>query len=1087
MVRWKKGELCGKVDEKLMGNAVDFIYEFSQNEGKVISEDKIMHITKMCREEKYYNSNMARIVLIGRVNAGKSMLVNAMLGKRLAAVEVFEKTSWIARYWPSDKEFCCLRMENGEEVEITPEEFISKTENDEYSMEYLRNISRIDVGYVCNDNNYAIIDTPGFGSVNSENEIKSMESLKDADLVIYVVDVNKIGNLRERAIIEEIKKSGISMICVGTHYDGDICRTKNKQQIINMVNEYTGFEKEEIYVTSAKEYFRNNSVVETGIEELKEACKKISVSNKLYRVNAESSRIFRNNNIKIQYINEIKQEICNMQKGREKIESDYDYARDRIRSEIESFIREYVPKTLYAEYKHQIVHAVELASKQKTDEDRMKHISNIIPVGYMDSYWTQLIDVITVKLNELWSNRLSIENQDLQELRYLLNDNIAMRNLSAKEFKEMLQLGYTKELTNNGVKLSFGVASLTSIYEAILGANAAQVALSTAFISTGIPIMLIGCGMIAYWTKKKKNEQQQLNILNVKKILEKNIDIFSDNIIEKCLSKLKAVDEHVKTIYIGNYDEYIKKYCPNGKTMDELIKSCDIYVSELFEENSNLPFYNVGQNDMTSYIFELQNKIVKLENDLQNTANDNINLNGRITDLENVINEHNKEKDKLINECDKAKKELKSAEDKVKRKENELARCQKKVKAAEKNKSKLKEAKKQEERAKEELKNAQEKEKEAKDKLTSCEKNLGVKNERINALCEENDQLKKELAEKNKCNENMEKEIIDLKNQLIDRNPYLLYNDRKKKILNDLNSIVHNGMNKYRLNAEKHQAMNEFENLMFLEEENYKHFLKIFEEMLLQENEFAKKNKKNIIELIDGKKIYTYPKAYRIYYTVEKHTTYITVNYIETFATDNENNRNLRLKNGNTFILQDDQIRYKLFDAISMAKKEILIAVPWITEKAWVNENQYGKSMETELEKALQREPLLKIVIATGYSSENSEKRENVAETDKMVEKIRNKFSKYGSRLKIHNNCVIHIKYLVIDDICSIHGSLNFLSNQSVYNCDENNSNSNGRAGESMAISENIENVERARVEVCERAHETYKRLNPMSEVISFW
>lgn len=92
MVRWKKGELCGKVDEKLIGNAVDFIYEFSQNEGKLISEDKIMHIIKMCREEKYYYSNMARIVFISRENAGKSMLVNAMLGKGWRQLRYLKKT-----------------------------------------------------------------------------------------------------------------------------------------------------------------------------------------------------------------------------------------------------------------------------------------------------------------------------------------------------------------------------------------------------------------------------------------------------------------------------------------------------------------------------------------------------------------------------------------------------------------------------------------------------------------------------------------------------------------------------------------------------------------------------------------------------------------------------------------------------------------------------------------------------------------------------------------------------------------------------------------------------------------------------------
>lgn len=897
-----------------MKQILSFLEELTKVEKPLFKAETLAELKYMCRNVSYYNQDIPRILVIGRFKAGKSMLINALAGEKIAAVDALEKTAWIARYWPNEEEFCYYHKKDGSMQEVSVSEFIENTEEDKYPLTFLSEIGRIDVGYQKKEDYFALIDTPGFGSVNEENEKLALDSLKDADIVIYAVDVNKLGNLREEAIVSQIRESGIPMICVGTKYDGDIAHKKNREEVKKMVAKYTPFAEEEIYPVSAKNHMNPTMGKDEGLEELLTFCRQLSVENHVYRRKAEQSKRYSTNCRLTMCLQYLQTELERVQWTRKCFEQEYDYTRSRIRSEMAAFIRKYVSETLYAEYKEELVQTIHRINEQNLGEKGLEMLQNLIPEGYMENYWETLKEQILRKMHELWVEKYKVPSAELMELRGLFQKSEVLRNMDVTQMESLLQLGYSKELSEKGLKLSLGVAGLTSVYEAVFGINAAQVALFGAVFSTGLPIFLIGCGLTTFWLKRR-NKSEKNETIDVQKVLERNIAQFAEGVIDSCLNKVEQLDMHLKGICIAAYDKELQASFPKMHSMDYLKEKCQNYLFELTKEQEFLWFFD--------------------------------------TELEKVYQEMQ------------------------------------------------------------------------------------------NNVCEPKD----------------------------------IYRERCKRINHDLDEIIHDGHNKYALNGGLSSRLGQFENLIFLEEEPYAHFLEDLRELLCVGKSFASKHKKEICSLVEERYIYTRRKEYRIYYGVKDDTKEIEIHYIEAYIKDTKRNRELRYDLANVYPLTDDQIRYKMFDAILSAKKEILVEIPWIMRAAWEKRNSYPMSMKEVFETILQKEPNVKLVIVTGYSVSDKDSTAKKNDTDEMVKYLTDEFSKYKNRVVIYNPCEIHEKCLAVDDTCLMYGSLNYLSNQGIYSDEKINGGSRGRAGEGMAVNECPDNVERMRKVVYERAGQVYQRL----------
>ncbi len=135
-----------------------------------------------------------RIAIAGRVKAGKSTLLNALVGERLAPTDAGECTKLVAWFHEAISYEVHAIRRDGSRVELG---FARRDGALDISLgqERLEDLDRLDIGWPASVlHDATLIDTPGLASVNDEHSLRTREFLafgedrpSDADAVIYLM------------------------------------------------------------------------------------------------------------------------------------------------------------------------------------------------------------------------------------------------------------------------------------------------------------------------------------------------------------------------------------------------------------------------------------------------------------------------------------------------------------------------------------------------------------------------------------------------------------------------------------------------------------------------------------------------------------------------------------------------------------------------------------------------------------------------------------------------------------------------------------------------------------------------------------
>jgi len=548
----------------------EIINEIAKSEKPLIKSERINSYNSMMEEGHFNDPDKLRILMLGRFKAGKSSLVNALIGADLAAVDALEKTAWIARYWPSDEEYCSIEFKNKRTEQIDIEEFLQKTKDGTYSDEYLRTIHRIDVGYKTGSK-YVIIDTPGFGSTNEDNEARAMESVKDADIVLYVVDINKLGNQREGAIISSIRESGIPMLCVANKYDGDVAHHKTYEEAVTMVADNTGFAESDIFLTSTKLYNKKN---EKGIKYHSNLCERIdscSIRNTELRAKARAASVKRANQEGVKALMEAKNNLLLLEKSRVQIEETASYNQQLITTELDGFIKNYVRTTLFDGYRDQIVSAMEAerarAAEQNTKPDLSKAFKSVLPDKYMDQYWEKVKKEITRKSTELWDRQEEEARLGAELLGKTGDDGRVDFTVDKIEFDNANEYEYNAMLSEKVINSTFTTAGFATFFSALVGASFGGALL------IGIPILLFGM-------KLAESIKTKGGALSMEEILQSSIGKFADTASDFAVKNLSDNMSAILKKRLEKYDEDIRARIPDGIASADFIRTIDSLVQQ---------------------------------------------------------------------------------------------------------------------------------------------------------------------------------------------------------------------------------------------------------------------------------------------------------------------------------------------------------------------------------------------------------------------------------------------------------------------------------------------------------------------------
>ena len=558
------------------------IKKFHDVESSIINEDEIKPIERGFQEANYYNPEIPRILLFGEFKAGKSTFLNAILGGNYAPSDILEMTSWVARYWPSEEEFCCVTRADGKVVDYNTKEFLRKCNQRAFTERQLKTIDRVDIGVKNNRLNFSIIDAPGFGSVNPANENRLINAISEADIIFWVLSCEVIGGMREAAFIQHFKDTNTPYICILTKCD--YLEEDQVEEAIEYIAEESGTDKNLIFPISALNYINNDTTEKVRIRNIINYINKnIAVKNRELRLQSQRSHEQRIKEHCLNLLNRLLNQLKEVINGRDRYRLILDSTKRIVDAKIETMILDYVRKNLYTEYRQALIDKI---SKIKTPDIELQIgqiLESTLPPDYMDKFWDSMNNYAIKANKDLWAESI---NEKVPEINKLQN------SLTKSNFNDVLWFGSdlntfvttvkneSNDTFKTGVMTSLGIAGAVSAYAALLGPAAAGITLGAAATGIGMPIAIIGVGVSAALKYVKKDKENTI-LVDANNIIEKMKDQYLQDIISRSyIPEIKKINNTIVDNLLTNYENTIKTKLPEGN-IDTMVKEIEELILKL--------------------------------------------------------------------------------------------------------------------------------------------------------------------------------------------------------------------------------------------------------------------------------------------------------------------------------------------------------------------------------------------------------------------------------------------------------------------------------------------------------------------------
>ncbi|MEG1311565.1 MAG: dynamin family protein [Romboutsia sp.] len=498
-----------------------------------------------------------KIAIVGEVKSGKSSLLNALIGSKISEVDVLESTSNI------------IEVVYGEDEYKENKNNVTKIRLDK---EYLKKIN--------------LVDTPGLKSITTKNEKTTLNYIKNADLILFVIDSTHIGQEDICEVLDlicEYKKT-----IVGVINKADLLED-NKEEILEYIKcEYGIYIDDFFMISSYLEYqdtIGKNSIAKSTdltisnntelrkefinlnkyIENIYENCENIKIDS----INSSLESILHKDIINhYDYLKSILMLTEELKKYEKVLENKYDY----ISSKMDFEINDWVGRVFLNE---------ELDKIKGNIENSSMYIN--------ENYINDAINMKKIELDKLffleWSECLKEVSNEVNEdiKKYLAKINYKNELIDTPQFK----LDYDKTELNDilatvGTGAILGVTSGTmiSIYSASLGSSATSITIGSALMTYCPPLLIAGTvtGAVAKLIYDKlKLEQKNKDILS-------DIDDFIEEIKFKIVEELKSgYNNSSKEIILTTCQilQNIKGTSMNKYEIENLIEEIEGYIKNI--------------------------------------------------------------------------------------------------------------------------------------------------------------------------------------------------------------------------------------------------------------------------------------------------------------------------------------------------------------------------------------------------------------------------------------------------------------------------------------------------------------------------
>ena len=443
-----------------------------------IDSSALVQLERSLQDARATADPFVRVGLVGEFNAGKSTLVNALFRREVAAVDLLEMTSWIAVYRPGSQESCRLALASSRTRVMELTEFHERCRTRAWTTDELADIERVDIELADAVFPCVLVDPPGMGSITSENEVRLVRALGLADVVIWVVDIEAVGGIREVALIERLRREGMPVEVVITKAD-----YADSQDELDDLREYIG--QKSGVGAAAVHTVAAIDPRDPGLAALAEhlttrvAQSRSEVRRRSTAAGLERARI---------------EAVAALDGLRPWLEDAADMARgsagqlalqaQSVRANVGADMEIWISERLLVPFREVLADRLGAGG---TAEDAM---AGVIPAGYLDEFWASAAAEADAQIVVQWSAfGVRVPGGTASE-QAQQTSSVALASPRREPSSESVSF-------EAGMKTALGTAAAATAWAAWLGPAAASVTLGAAATGIGIPIALLGAG-VAY-------------------------------------------------------------------------------------------------------------------------------------------------------------------------------------------------------------------------------------------------------------------------------------------------------------------------------------------------------------------------------------------------------------------------------------------------------------------------------------------------------------------------------------------------------------------------------------------------------------
>src|SRR5947209_5127740 len=166
-----------------------------------------------------FDEPLFRIVVFGEFNQGKSTLLNALLGAPALPMSVLPSTAVLTEIRYAEERRAVIRAA-GEETTLASVEELANLATLSPEREVPAGLEAVTLYYpaeLCR-NEVTLYDTPGLND-RAEQDEAATRALDLADLVLFVVDIRRLGTMDERTVLEHwLQDRGLDAVIVAANF-----------------------------------------------------------------------------------------------------------------------------------------------------------------------------------------------------------------------------------------------------------------------------------------------------------------------------------------------------------------------------------------------------------------------------------------------------------------------------------------------------------------------------------------------------------------------------------------------------------------------------------------------------------------------------------------------------------------------------------------------------------------------------------------------------------------------------------------------------------------------------------------------------